>query len=131
MFRVLVCGSRIFDDRNLLYNTLYDFCEARGLKTKPDEFGNWLPTGLTIIHGKAKGADLIADDWAVVNWVPVEEYPADWNTHGKAAGFIRNQEMLNTGIDVVIAFPMGEARGTKNMMNIAKKAGVEVICVKS
>lgn len=84
-----------------------------------------MPSGLTIIHGKAEGADDLADQWAVVNWVPIEEHPADWDKHGKAAGPIRNQEMLATGIDYVIAFPGG--RGTAHMKKIAEKAGVPVI----
>jgi hypothetical protein len=127
MIRVLVCGSRTFTDRDKLFNTLYDFVEERGLKSEPDNYGNWLPHGLTIIHGGAKGADLFADEWAVVNWVPFEEYKADWDTHGRAAGHIRNQQMLDTGVDVVIAFPEGEARGTRHMMKIARAKGVEVI----
>lgn len=130
MLRVLVCGSRIFNDRNLLINTLDKFCKDRGLVTpleKRDEYGNYMPEGLTIINGKAQGADLLSSDWAVVNWVPLEEYPADWKEHGKVAGFIRNQQMLNTGIDVVIAFPRGEARGTQHMITIAAKADIEVI----
>jgi hypothetical protein len=60
-----------------------------------------------------------------VNWVPVEEYKADWDTYGKSAGPIRNQKMLDTGIDYVIAFPGG--RGTEHMKKIARKAGVTVI----
>lgn len=42
----------------------------------------------------------------------------------KAAGHIRNKQMLDTGIDVVIAFPGG--RGTANMVKIAKEANVQV-----
>lgn len=127
MIRVLVCGSRTFKDRWHLFNTLYDFVEERNLKSEPDELGNWLPSGLTIVHGGAKGADLIADEWAVVNWVPIDEHKADWNKYGRAAGPIRNKQMLDTGVDVVIAFPRGEARGTRHMMKIAREAGVEVL----
>lgn len=130
MLRVLVCGSRCFNNRNLLINTLDKFCEDRGLITPPekrDQYGNYMPEGLTIINGAAKGADVIASDWAIVNWVPLEEYPADWETYGKSAGLIRNEQMLATGIDIVIAFPRGEARGTGHMIKIATKAGVEVI----
>lgn len=125
--RVLVCGSRVFNDKKLLYNTLDNFVVERGLKGEEDEYGNWLPNGLTIVHGGARGADLLADDWAVVNWVPVEEFKPDWDSYGKAAGILRNIDMLESGIDVVIAFPKGEARGTKHMMKIAREKGVEVI----
>lgn len=128
--RVLVCGSRSFNDRDHLIQTLENFCVERGLVTpedKRDEYGNYLPENITIINGAAKGADQMASDWAIVNWVPFEEYPADWEKYGRSAGPIRNIQMLNTGIDVVIAFPRGEAKGTKHMMKIAKEAGVEVI----
>lgn len=125
--RVLVCGSREFADKKLLYNTLDEYVQREGLIGEPDEYGNFLPNGLTIINGKARGADLLSSDWAIINWVPLEEYPADWKHYGKAAGHIRNQQMLDTGIDVVIAFPVGEARGTRHMMKIAKEAGVPVI----
>lgn len=123
--RVLVCGGRDYDDKNIVYRVLYDFCDKHGLWTEPDEYGNRLPTGLVIIHGGAKGADRLADAWAVVNWVPFEEYKADWDKYRKAAGPIRNQEMLDTGIDVVIAFPGG--KGTEHMKRIARARGVEVI----
>jgi hypothetical protein len=145
--RVLVCGSRTFGvvandtppelleqerarakaQRDLLYNKLYELCQERKLGTEQtDEFGNWMPNGLIIIQGGAKGADAVAADWAIVNWVPQEEYKADWNKYHRAAGPIRNKQMLDTGIDLVIAFPVGEARGTNHMIGIAKKAGVEV-----
>lgn len=81
---------------------------------------------LTLIHGGAKGADTHADDWAVCNWLVPEVYKADWNVHGKAAGPIRNQQMLDTGIDLVLAFPTKNSRGTWHMIKIAKAAGVEV-----
>ena len=123
--RVLVCGGRDFEDRNLLYRTLYEFCDKRDLWTEPDEYGNKLPTGLIVIHGDAKGADRIADDWAIVNWVPVEAYPAEWQKNGRRAGPIRNHLMLSKGVDVVIAMPGG--RGTEHMKNIAKAKGVRVI----
>jgi hypothetical protein len=82
---------------------------------------------ITIVEGGARGADLMAKHWATLNNVPVEEYKADWDQYGKAAGPIRNKQMLDTGIDVVIAFPRGRATGTKHMMKIARETGVEVI----
>jgi hypothetical protein len=145
--RVLVSGSRTFgvvpDDcplgllakaklrarrqKALLYNTLYELCKEKKLGTEQtDEFGNWMPDGLVIINGKAKGADNLASDWAIVNWVPYEEYPANWSKYGRGAGPVRNKQMLDAGIDLVLAFPVGEARGTRNMIDIAQKAGVEV-----
>ena len=84
-------------------------------------------TEVTIVAGAAPGADTLAAEWARENGVPVEEHPAKWDEHGRAAGAIRNIEMLNSGCDGVIAFPGGP--GTKHMMTIAQTIGVPVIQV--
>jgi hypothetical protein len=71
-----------------------------------------------LIHGDGKGADEIAARWATSREVKVEVYPADWLTHGKAAGPIRNSEMLRRSCpDVVVVFPGGV--GTADMMGKA------------
>jgi hypothetical protein len=68
----------------------------------------------------------LAADWAEKEGVCCETYPADWYTHGKAAGPIRNQKMLDDAFpDVVLAFPGG--RGTADMVRRAEKVGVTVI----
>lgn len=113
--RVLVCGGREFDDWKLLSETLQF------------KFAGYSPN-LTIIQGGAKGADFLSKVWAkYIGWnVRVEEYPADWKQYGKAAGSIRNQQMLDEGKpDIVVAFPGGI--GTADMIRRAKKANVEVL----
>lgn len=125
--RVLVCGSRTFKDGELLDRTL----DAIDRETKID----------TIIHGMARGADTLAGDYAKEYDIPVLEYPALWNTHGRAAGPIRNTQMLKEGKpDLVVAFlgPVAiqefnsglsdskYSRGTKNMIDQATKAGIPV-----
>lgn len=123
--RVLVCGGRDYADRDKVYKTLYDICDEFLLWSPEDEHGNKLPGPITIINGAAKGADNIATDWAVVNRTGLKEYPADWDKHGKAAGYIRNKQMLDEGKpDLVIAFPGGV--GTANMVKLAREAGIEV-----
>lgn len=121
--RVLVCGGRDYADYFRLSNVLDDIAQEYSVYYNPDD--NWLPSDLIIISGKAKGADQMAIDWAVCNYCTFEEYPALWEIHGKKAGPIRNQQMLDTGIDLVIAFPGGV--GTKDMVRRATKAGVKVI----
>lgn len=93
-------------------------------RTEEDEYGNYLPA-ITVVSGCAKGADQLGIDYAVVNWTQLEEYPADWDKHGKAAGFIRNQQMLDSGIDLAIQFPGGN--GTRDMRRRLDKAGVRVL----
>lgn len=118
--RVLVCGGRDYQDRDSVFRELNKLCG-----TISDEY----PMGtiqLTIIHGACRtGADCWADEWAVVNWAQLIEFPAEWRIHGKAAGPIRNQRMLDEGKpDLVIAFPGG--RGTADMVRRAKAAGIRV-----
>jgi hypothetical protein len=122
--RVLVCGGREFDDWDLLNHTLYELFDS-GLRDLTEPF--------VIIQGGAKGADFLGRVWgkykAIEYPVEVIEYPADWKQYGKAAGSIRNKQMLDKGNpDLVVAFPGGT--GTADMVRRAKKAGVEVVEVK-
>ena len=129
--RILVCGGRDFEDYHLLRQTLDEVCVKRKWLYTPDAYGNYLPD-LVIIHGGAKGADDLADQWALVNWTGLEIYKADWSKYGKAAGGIRNQQMLDEGKpDLVIAFPTKNSKGTWDMVRRAKKAGVETIVVEN
>ncbi len=119
--KVLVCGGRDFADKALLHRAL---CEVVPW-SEPDEYGNTMPDNVTIIHGNARGADTMADDWAVVHWCSTAVFPAFWRRDGKAAGPIRNQRMLVEGQpDVVVAMPGGA--GTADMIRRARKAGVPV-----
>lgn len=122
--RVLICGGRDYNDWRSFRNELEKIAIIRFPKTEPDEYGNYL-YDVTIISGAARGTDTLAIDWAVVNWTGLQTYPADWKTHGKAAGPIRNQQMIDEGKpDLVIAFPGGS--GTKDMIRRAKKAGIDM-----
>ena len=124
--RVLVCGGRDFFKYSLLKDTLEDFINE--VWNENDD------TIITIIEGGAAGADFLAkvfvlDEYADVSEVQLKEFPADWKKYGKAAGSIRNKQMLVEGQpDVVIAFPGGT--GTADMIAQAKRAGVEVIEIK-
>lgn len=87
---------------------------------------NWLPTDIIIIEGGATGADSAAYDFAVCSFCQVEEYAADWKTHGKAAGPIRNQQMIDIGKpDIAVEFPGG--KGTADMRSRLDKAGIKVL----
>lgn len=117
MIKILVCGGRNFNDKETLYGKL-------------DKISRILSgRDITIIHGAARGADSLANDWATDRKVQIEAFPADWNRHGKAAGPIRNQQMLTEGKpDVIVAFSGGS--GTAHMISIARKAGIPVYEVK-
>lgn len=113
MSRVLVCGGRDFTDRDFIWNTLCDLDAKHG------------PISV-VIHGAAPGADSEAMIWAQTSGRKHAPFVADWRSHGKAAGPMRNQRMLDQGKpDLVIAFPGG--RGTADMVRRAKAAHVHVI----
>lgn len=112
--KVLVCGGRDFHDRARLYRVL-------------DKVHERYPITL-VIQGGALGADTLAGGWAWKEAIPCLVVPAKWARHGKAAGAMRNQDMLAWEPDMVIAFPGGV--GTDDMIRRAKKAGIRVRRVK-
>jgi hypothetical protein len=106
--KILVCGGRDFSDYPFMSSTLESINPTQ------------------IISGGARGADRLAERYAVEFGVPIQVFPALWDTEGKAAGFIRNQRMLDEGDpDLVVAFPGG--RGTDDMVRRAIRHGVKVI----
>ena len=126
-FKVLVCGGRDYGYR---YNQKTDKKEryepeiARLYKTL-DLVRSSTSRPITIIQGEQRGADLLAKEWAESRGIKVEGYPADWEKHKKAAGPIRNKQMIDEGKPhLVIAFPGGN--GTKNMVALAKRYGIPV-----
>jgi hypothetical protein len=115
--KVLVTGSREFYDYHMIYTALDEVYVSRPM------------SGMIVIHGAAKGADTIADKWAVTRPdVSVVRVPADWDNDGLKAGPIRNRRMLELNPDVVLAFfqPGAKNIGTSQMANMAKNDGFEV-----
>lgn len=106
---VLVCGSRDWPFPGIIEEELEK-----------------LPKKTIIMHGKARGADKMADEIAKRLGFKVKAYPADWKRYGKAAGIIRNNEMLDEEPDKVLAFQLDESRGTQHTINEARKRGIKV-----
>ena len=73
----------------------------------------------------AKGADTIGEQYAHERGYTVERFPADWQQYGKAAGPIRNRQMVDNA-DALIVFWDGQSAGTRNMIMMAKKKGLAV-----
>lgn len=109
--RIIVTGGRNYTDARTVSHTLIRYSVG------PEKFHR-------LVHGGATGADTLAAAVAYTLGWSVEEHRADWDTHGRAAGPIRNQHMANLGADLLIAFPGG--RGTANMIGCARKAGIPV-----
>lgn len=88
-----------------------------------------LPLRSVVVHGGCKGIDLYAAELAKLKGIECREYPANWLQYGRAAGPIRNAQMINEeSIDVVFAFHpnIEESKGTKNMILQAYKKGIPV-----
>jgi hypothetical protein len=124
--KILVCGSRYWDDEEIIFNVLDGYiCNLR--------------VDLTIIDGCANGADDIGHKWTQRyihgredDPVKCERYPADWETYGKRAGYLRNVQMLEEGHpDLVLAFTdnLSESKGTAMMVKLAKDAGIPVYVI--
>ena len=128
-YRVLVTGSRTWDRPDIIYLALNE-CLANVWRR-----GGY--RNLIIVHGACpKGADLMAGQW-VRFWPPIpfspaltmvkeERHPADWKQHGnQAAGFIRNQEMVDAGASVCLAFIKAKSKGATHCAAAAEKAGID------
>jgi len=78
-----------------------------------------------LISGGARGIDTYAAQWAIQHGIPLKTMKADWNQFGKSAGYRRNVEMANEA-DALLAIWDGESKGTRHMIDIAKKKGLIV-----
>lgn len=81
-----------------------------------------------IISGNARGADQLGELYATNNNIPVTKFIPKWNLYGKQAGILRNIEMVNYG-DVLVAFWDGKSKGTRHIINYAKKKGLKVYVI--
>ena len=115
-FRVIACGSRTWLGSEVVERALLEVAE---MVWAADDF-------VIVIHGAAVGADSISAEIASRIGCAVLACPADWNKHGKAAGPIRNREMLKENPQLVLAFWDGKSRGTQDMIEAAVSKGIPV-----
>lgn len=131
-FRVLVTGGRDYGRKWTGTEWVEDSRQLDKLRRTLDaalEAAQSAGKVAVIIHGNARGADLLADQYAREKSIRVLPFPADWNLHGRRAGPIRNRLMLTEGQPhVIVAFKGGN--GTADMIRQGKKAGVPVYEVK-
>lgn len=112
---VLVCGGRDFNDEARVFAVLDGIARQLGL------------TGalVRIVTGDATGADALAAKWAQARKLSCSIYAAEWTKHGRKAGPLRNQRMLDeNAVAMVVAFPGGA--GTADMVRRADAARIEV-----
>lgn len=107
-----IVGSRTFSN--------YDNFEQHVLDTLK-EWDYDVKSIEKIISGGAKGADTLAKMFANNHGIHLVEYLPDWNKHGKAAGIIRNADIVNA-CDHIIAFPSKNGKGTQNSIQRAQNS---------
>jgi len=116
--RVIICGSRELSDIRYIIRCMNYL----------RQFVSFGKENITIITGGAKGVDTIANALAMKYGYNTEVYEADWEKDKKSAGVIRNQKMLDTGINIVLAlFDATRTSGTGDMADRARAAGVETV----
>ena len=102
--RIAVVGSRDFSDAELVYQVLSRYNISH------------------IVSGGARGADTLAIVYAEVMGIPYTIYAAEWDKYGRAAGFIRNKDIVDDCAQV-IAFWNGISKGTQHTLVYARKQG--------
>ena len=113
---VLVCGDRNWTDRAAIVREVQKVAAQH------------VDSVITIMHGAARGADTIAGQVAKSLGLPVLVFSANWDLYGRAAGPIRNQQMLDQNPDLVLAFhpDIVKSKGTGDMVRRARKKGTPV-----
>lgn len=111
--RVLIAGGRDFCNYDMLCQMVDAALVGR--------------TDVTIVSGRARGADQLGERYARERGYAVDYFPAQWDKHGKAAGMIRNKQMIDSlsSDDLVLCFWDGLSRGTKNTIDTARKRGIK------
>jgi DNA modification methylase len=107
LLRVAVVGSRKITDPTVVTSNLDKIKEAVSI--------------FQVVSGGAPGIDTIAEEYADDSKQPKNIFPADWNKHGKAAGYIRNGDIVANS-DVTLAFWDGKSSGTLDTITKSQKA---------
>lgn len=84
-----------------------------------------LPKDSVIVSGGTRGVDRTAEIAAEACGMDKLIFPADWNRHGKAAGYMRNR-LIVANADRVVAFQHNGSRGTQHTIDLARDAGLDV-----
>lgn len=108
MNRVIVAGTRTCSSFTLVRQAI------EMSKFKIDE----------LVSGEARGVDTMAETYAKNRNIPIKLFPADWDGLGKAAGFIRNEQMAKYATHL-IAIWNSISPGTQNMIELAKAHGLK------
>lgn len=117
MIRCIVAGGRDFKNYQIMMSKLNFLFQCK----HPD---------IEIVCGMASGADTLGMRYAKLKGYKVAEFPADWESHGKSAGPIRNLQMAKYATHCVV-FWDGKSKGSKNMIETAKNQGLTLVVVRT
>lgn len=118
--RVIIAGSREFNDYEIAERAIFEAFKSIDI-TGP----------VRIVSGHCRGVDMLGERYAEKYGLKLSVFPADWKRYGKWAGFFRNREMAefasedNSNADLIALWD-GKSRGTRMMIDIAKKKGIRV-----
>jgi hypothetical protein len=109
--KVIIAGGRDFDDFDLLCK------KVDKILSRQDE--------IEIVSGTARGADKLGERYAELRGYDIKRFPADWGNNGRAAGYMRNEDMADYS-DALIAFWDGSSKGTLHMIDTASERGLKI-----
>ena len=122
--RIIVCGGRHFKD----YDRLKD--EIDNISTRVRKR---YVKSIEIVSGHCAGADQLGERYAEERGYPCKVFPAYWKKYGRAAGPIRNSEMIKYAseveVPVVVAFRSPRTMGTNDTVKKAQHKGFKVVVV--
>jgi hypothetical protein len=107
--RTIIAGSRDMTDYSVVCTAMLDFAEEV----------------TEVVSGEARGVDRLGEKWATMRGIPVKRFPANWDRFGRSAGYKRNTEMARYA-EALVAIWDGKSKGTKNMIDEAKRLGLVV-----
>ena len=137
MIRIIIAGGRDFDNLEFLKESVDDVIAKLAHKNLTVGLGKYAVGEwhrIEFISGMARGADTLGEIYARQREAIIHKFPADWNTYGKSAGYIRNELMAKHAVEgdcygVLIAFWDGKSKGTKHMIDLASKHGLDIYVI--
>lgn len=113
MYKLIIAGSREFNDYKLLETEVHKFLSGKTIGETE------------IVSGTARGADKLGERLAAEYKLKLAKFPADWDTFGKSAGYRRNAEMAKYANGCIV-FWDGVSKGTKHMIDLAEREGLDL-----
>lgn len=130
--KLIIAGSRSIDDKRIFNGIMrYWLFSEFGINFKKPNVGQTISKTIeTIISGNAAGVDTFGENFAKTFGIDLIIMPANWDRHGKAAGYKRNEQMAEIA-DSVLCIWDGKSKGTIHMADIAKKKNLKLWIINS